>query len=520
MSLTPGQMSAIKLIVALSGMLLLSWGRILRRLRRPESSKRLRDGILLALGLFAALCWWNLFEFHFPSYLHTWDVYHEYVGSKYFAELGYTRLYRCTTIADAEDGVGPGGAIRDLTTNELESSAPVLLEPARCTQHFTSERWSAFKHDVAWFRDRMTPRVWAAVKQDHGYNATPVWGMVGSALAQGAPASRRQLLLLTLIDPLLLLAMWGCVVWAFGWRTACVALVYWGTQYPADFSWNGGAYLRQDWLALSVIGLCLLRRQRSAAGGFALAWASLLRLFPAVIVSGIILKAAARMWRRRTIALSAEDKRFALGFALAILVLVPVSAVAMGGWSAWGGFFENTSKHANTPLTNDMGLKTVVSYEASTRARVFVGLEEHPFEAWKLARRHVFEERRFVFVVMVLGFVLLLARAVARGEEDWVAALLGIGVIVMAIEVTCYYYSILLAYAFLWTRRETVGIALCGLAAVSQAVPMILTWSDDRFTAISVVVIAFIVMTTAMVAFEVTGATAVTDHDTLTREAR
>ena len=70
-------------------------------------------------------------------------------------------------------------------------------------------------------------------------------------------ASVEQLRMLTLLDTALLLTLWVCFSWAFGWRATCVGLVFWGTNYFAPFTWTGGGILRQDWLAASVIGIYL-----------------------------------------------------------------------------------------------------------------------------------------------------------------------------------------------------------------------------------------------------------------------
>jgi len=502
--LTQKQVNYIKLAVALAGTLLLLWGSLLHRTGRPNAHRRLRDGLLMALGLFAGLCWWNLLHFHFGTYVHTWDTYHYYMGAKYFPELAYTRLYMCASVADTEDGVRSAAedpAIRDLETNTIVRVSTVLADPARCTAHFSDVRWAMFKHDNAWFRAQMSPSRWARAHLDHGYNGTPVWGILGSLLAHSGPASRAQVLTLALVDPLLLLLMWGFVAWAFGWRVMCVALLYWGTNFLAPFSWNGGGYLRQDWLALSIIGICLLRRERPGAAGFALATAALLRIFPALIVAGIALKALIGMWNGPTLRLAMPYRRFTLGCLAAVALLVPSASFVAGDWSAWSAFTENSRKHWHTPLTNYVGLKTVVTYAHDTRARFSapLHLEDDPFQVWKESRRRLFAERRYLFLALLAAFTLLLARA-ARNHEDWVAATLGVGMIPIAADLTCYYYSILLAFGFLWGKREAIGSALCALAAVTGFLSTALGWSDEKFTAMSVAVIAFVAFATVSLA--------------------
>lgn len=499
----PGWPTLLKGGVAAAGalVLLLSW--LAHRRGRLDRWRPLRDGLLLALGLTAGLCWWNLGGFREAGYIHVWDTFHYYMGGKYFRELGYERLYLCSALADAEDGFLDAGArrrIRDLSSNTLVPAVTALAEPDRCRRHFTPERWIAFKHDLAWFRARVSPRLWAAAQGDHGYNASPAWGVLGTLLASTGPASTPQILVLTLVDPALLIAMWAAVAWAFGWRAMCVAMIYWGTNFAAGFSWHGGAYLRQDWLVATIVGLCLLRRGWTAAGGAALATATLLRVFPGLVFAGVLLQAIAG--RIRAVAPPPEgERRFAAGVVLAAIVLLPVSTVVADGVAAWPGFVSNSAKHAGTPLTNHMGLKTVVAFDPSTRASVSapLSLEVDPFAVWKEARLRTFAERRWLYAGLVAAFALLLALAV-RGRPMWVAAVLGVGLIPVVAELTCYYYSVLLAYGLLWSDEDWTGAALAVLSAVTCVIPAVTSWDDVRYTAMSAAVLTFVVGATTFYA--------------------
>ena len=494
----------IKIVLATGGAAVLLWSLTLRLGGRPDAHKRLRDGLLLALGLLGGACWWNLFELQEGTYFHVWDTYHYYVGAKYFRELGYTRLYRCTAIADAEDGFLEDvrrRQVRDLDTNVLLGTQEIIAEPGKCKEHFSEERWLGFKHDVGFFRGRAPGNSWAAIQVDHGYNPTPVWGILGTTLASTGPASTSQLRVLALLDPLLLLVMWAFVGRVFGWRAMCVALLYWGTNYPARFFWVGGAYLRQDWLAAMTIGLCLLRRGRMASAGFMLTLSALLRVFPAFILVGIAVKALMEMWAGRKVALAGRYRSLAAGCITAVVVLIPASVVVAGSWSAWPAFVANSRKYLNTPSTNFMGLKTVMAYNHDWRASrvVPLGLEEDRWQLWQDARRRQFEERCYLFAALVFGFVILLVLAV-RNQEDWVAAVLGVAMIPVATEVACYYYSALLVYGFLGARREGLGAALCALAAVTGLIGKFMSFNDVRFFLISAATVGFVCAATASVA--------------------
>ncbi len=63
--------------------------------------------LLAAVGLGAHL---DFLGFHGErGAVHYWDFFHYYMGSKYFAELGYGGLYDASARADAEDD--PGGVL-------------------------------------------------------------------------------------------------------------------------------------------------------------------------------------------------------------------------------------------------------------------------------------------------------------------------------------------------------------------------------------------------------------------------
>ena len=110
---------------------------------------------------------------------------------------------------------------------------------------------------MAWFREREAPGRWDEMSADHGFNATPVWMILGSTLARLAPASDASIGALALLDPLFFLAMVAALLWGFGLRTAAVALAVLATSFPSRFFWTGGAYLRWDWLFFCVLALAL-----------------------------------------------------------------------------------------------------------------------------------------------------------------------------------------------------------------------------------------------------------------------
>jgi hypothetical protein len=460
--------------------------------------------LLLALGVLGALGWWNFLQLRYtPGYGHPLDVYHYYIGSKYFDELGYTRLYVCTTVADAESGLRDQAArrsIRNLETYERESAAGILRDPGRCTSHFSPERWKTFKHDVGWFRERIPEALWQGALADYGYNPSPAWGAIGKAFVGAGPVTQEKLFPLLLLDPVLLIVMWAFVWKAFGWRATCVALVFWGTNLPGDYLWTGGAFLRHVWLSAMVTGICCLRMRRMASGGFLLTVAALVRVFPVMTIFAVALGAAVAMWRARRFQISPQHRRFALGCAAAAAILIPLSLATAGGARAWIDFTKNIRFHSSTPFAADVGLKMFLSYDPDTRLAEIEKVSPKPDRAWLAARNETLDRRRFVFAGALVGYLALLACAVDR-REDWVAAVLGTGAVVVMATMSNYYYGVLVGFGLLWSQRESIGAALCGLSAMTWWIDW--TWQryDEIYTWVSFATVIFVIAATGLMAW-------------------
>lgn len=498
-----------ELLLAVAGVVLVATRS--RFERRGERRRLVRaDRLLAVAGLIAAATYFNFGAFHFGNYIHGWDTFHYYVGAKYFRELGYERLYECVAVADSLEATyrerAEGRKITNLRTNTLEPAARILAEPARCTSHFSPERWREFRHDVAWFRARETPERWDELSTDHGYNATPVWNLAGSLLANSGPASDTRILALTLLDPLYFVAMAGVVVWAFGWRTAAVAFLLFGTFFPSRFFWTGGAFLRWDWLFYTVAAVACLRKGMPLLAGAAFGYAALLRIFPVLLGSGPALALAlalgsALRGRAGSVgdalrsALGSEPARsparFFLGAAAVALILLPAGAVVAGGVDAYAAFAANTQKHSGTPLTNNMGLRTVLTYRPDEIGRRLVSDDaEEPWLAWKEARLAAWRQSRPVALALATAALALLGVATWRHREPWLAAALGVAFVPFVVDLTSYYYAFLIVPALLWCRWRPAGPMLLALAAVSQLVSLaplagMPTWRDEQYTWIS-----------------------------------
>lgn len=483
-----------QLWMALAGVALLGFGYYLADKKRHREFQTPRDALLVVLGVMGFFAYFNFGNLHFGNFVHTWDTYHYYMGAKYFPELKYELLYDCTVIADAED-LGrqrvETRVVTELRTNVMVSAQSILAKPEVCKDRFTPERWSAFKSDLAWFRNRVNQGKWEQILKDHGYNATPVWNALGYLLTNMGRATDAQVVFLCLLDPLFLIAMFALIFWAFGWRVTAVALLFFGTDIPGRFLWTGGAFLRHDWLFWMVGSICLLKKDRPFVAGAFIAYATLLRLFPGLAIAGPVC-AFIELYRRNKKLDPALLRYFAGGIA-ATVVLVLISFALSGGPKSWADFARNSQKHASTPLTNHMGLRTVMSYRPSTTGAVLLQRNAtDPWGVWKQARLEKFDQAKPLFALVCVGFLVLLYFAVSGGgAEPWLAAALGTGMIAVGAELTCYYYCFFVGVVIAFYRRMEVGILISLLSAIWLFIdrapfPAMSQWDDEQYVAMSV----------------------------------
>jgi hypothetical protein len=454
---------------------------------------RLRhDAAWALLGAGAVAAYLNLGSYRYPEFVHDHDVFHYFVGAKYFPELGYDRLYACSAVAEARAGFEQRvrlRAQRDLRTNRLVSGSQVLAEQAGCADRFSQGRWRDFRRDVAYFANGRTVEDWHRVLKDHGFNASPTWIALGRALIAELPASEGTIGHQNAVfagevgplDPLLLLLALAAAYWAFGLRTAGFVALIFAANPLSEFAWVGGGFLREAWLATLTIGIALVKKGRVAAGGSSLALAGLLQLFPLASLGLALLGGASvalvGAWRERGapwngyaewaktalrgLGAQRELGRLLAGAALTLLVLVPVSAWATHSERAWSAFAANTAKHEATPSGNLVGLGSLLSFRSTTNVdTLFDASAVDPFaraRAARLATRRSMRPIQGLILLLVVGY---LARGLRAGRELWWTCALGLCLVPFALETSCYYAAWLGAFALVGHDREQLKAAI------------------------------------------------------------
>jgi hypothetical protein len=279
-----------------------------------------------------------------------------------------------------------------------------------------------------------------------------------------------------------------------------VAAVFWGANAPADFYWTGGAFLRQDWLFLLVAALCLARRRYFVLAGFALTWSALLRIFPGIFVLGWAIIIAIGLiqtarGKRKPVGgapgilgwLHPDHRRLIGGCVLALAVLVPASIVVCGT-DSYKQFYAHTLKtHQNTPLTNHMGLETMVVHNWEGRMRF--GRDDNlddPFMDWKKGRLERFRMLKPLFIAVVLGIFGWTVWALRRTRLLWVGMALATPLVMSLTNLTCYYYSFFIVLGALASVRPLLAVPFLVISAMGkllQYAPWGFYWVDDRWTA-------------------------------------
>ncbi len=413
----------------------------------PEArSGRRRTRLLVCLALVSASFAVSgaLPEFLSTWKVRVWNVYHYYVGAKYFPELGYTDLYDATLSADREGSNywRPISRVRNLETYTIEDKrsrirafssddSPSGQAPR---DRFTRERWQSFSRDVEALSSQLPPRRWQGIFVDRGYNGTPVWTVLGGGLAHLVPADwQLGLKLICSLDLLLLAGTFGLIWKTFGLRSAALVLLLL-TLTPVNRGRFVGGLLQYDWFCAFAAGVCFYRQRRHGLAAGAMAYAAVTRVFPLLfVVAGAI--PALERWRR-TGRRPNRQLRFLTVFAAWCALGFILSLGNGRGLAGWSEFATGISLHREHHLFGEarIGLQRVFTHDLEKPSRA---------QTLSVDRRSVYQKQRLYFFIAaaaLLTFFLI----VVRRQRTWNAQLLGL-VPIFALLVTSRYYGSYLA---------------------------------------------------------------------------
>lgn len=418
-----------------------------------------KAGTALALGaVLAAAIYFNLGTFHGHTQVHHWEQFHYALGAKYFPELGYDGLYAASIAAQLATypDERPQPIIRDLRTNEVvPTEAPEsVAHREEVKERFSPERWHAFVRDHRFFLDGNNRGYLFSIRKDHGFNPPPSWTFVARIFSTLPTFDARSTGTLANLDIVLLVALFVVVFRTYKSRLACLALILFGINYAGRYYWVGGAFLREDWLAAVVIGICMLEQKRYRWAGVLFGYATMVRIFPVLFLFGPGILALRALMRR-------ELPRWAIdlgiGFVLAVVLGLGAGSLTGRGPAAWSDFAQAISLHKDTWLTNNVGLDTVLLYDETTFERKMVNFSQpEPWLQWQAMMDEKKQDNQVMLLLAKALLLLLTAAAVWRLDVPR-AAMLGMVVVFTMVLTTCYYWQMLLIVPLLRSRFLVYG---------------------------------------------------------------
>ncbi len=332
-----------RLLAGLMAVAIVTLPAVIRWRSRIVTAWRPRLLLLLAVACTVQATAPDLLRFTTSPWVRVWNVYHYFLGSKYFSELGYHDLYVATLAADEEgnDYWANIRTVRDLETYELmpRRGAVAAYEPL---QHFSESRWQDFRRDVDALQGQRKPSRWRNIFRDRGYNPPPLWTSVGRLLTHFPADWLWALKILCALDLLLLAYTFWRLDRCFGRSVMAAVLLLW-TLSPVNEGRIVGGFLQYDWFCALALGLCYLRRRRPWPAAAFLAYAVGTRIFPVILLLSMMLP-----WLRRFVLdgrLRAMQFKLAAALGLCGALAFGMSVVGGGGLGAWSSFVDNIGQH-------------------------------------------------------------------------------------------------------------------------------------------------------------------------------
>jgi hypothetical protein len=449
--------------------------------------------------------------------VRAWNVYHYYLGSKYFEELGYHDLYAATVAADDEwiekkkslskkerkrlrrertlKDYSSVTKVRDMHDYRVKPRAEIVANYDRSV--FTDARWEEFGLDARWIRTWLSPKIWPSVLTDLGYNPAPPWTVVGTPLSNLISLRSPAGWLIVNSDlPMYLFTLLVCL-WAFGIRTTAAMVIWLHTIQFNEARWTGG-FFQYDWLNSCVLALAFYRKGWYGTSGVALSWGAMTRVFPGFLVFPIFVKL---LWN---LARGGRDHRddpdsvpwlpsgmgdgitdriirraprrrwaFATAFTMACAVLFMGSHLTGQGLKTWPTWVDKIGRHSGTHATTStqrIGIERMVLHEPRPGrfwARV-AGPRENLLE--------LTEDKRNA--LKLVGFLVFIPALIRRRDEDTLTLMMFLTF--LTVTLSRYYCSVwVMLFVLGQTSRDGptaksglfAGSVLLGMAAWFYAPP-------------------------------------------------
>jgi hypothetical protein len=476
-------------------------------LRNRAAAIRVLFPVLLwALAIVALLAHVDFFT---TEHLHLPEFYNYYVGTKYFPELGYAGLHDATVLADYEDdpsSFDPEQGVRSLSTYDLMPRRAVISWKDQIRAPFTEERWTAFKSDIALFRET-DGVLWRAGEYqiDHGYNGSPlVTAILGGLARQPLLSTRTYIRVVRWLDIALVVLAATILALRIGPVAGPLFLFLWAVNPLNDHAYIGGAYLRYMHLLALLVALVAYARGRLAASGAAFAVASLLRVFPSFLLAGLL--AQNLISHNRRALLRRHAPLFAAAAATALVLVAATSLIhSPDGGNAWADFAHKMSLHSQRISANVLGLGYLFFYsDEHNAAQVRSALDAGRIVDWVAEAGRTFAANRALYMGVLAALAVALLIILRRGcPEDGLFA--GLVLVFAGLHLSHYDYSVLALVPLVFPGRRDVLVPLAVLfiaVAAARLLPAVASIVDFRFYVSSALMTMYFAATLALRAFD------------------
>jgi hypothetical protein len=363
---------------------LLVWSFAYFRERGTGARKGVYTAVLAGLALAAALLHngSDMYRVLSGQQVRAWNVFHYYIGSKYFDELGYFDLYPAALLADdrwratRRSASGAAGADDENGFGHIQRSRDMRTYRVKRRRELTAayepdafrdpERWIQFGRDTRLLRPHLEFLKWRRVYTDLGYNPPPVWAAVVGPFCRAAEQGGAGFWLLINSDIPLYLLMFLGLWWGFGLRVA-VAAALWMNVVPFNRGRFAGGILQYDWLASAVLCMAFYVRGRPRLAAVSLSWGAMTRVFvgfmavPLLVLTAVdALRRTEGIGERESAERRAGERRrrsFSVTFVACCALLFGVGATTGRGPGAWSDWFEKIEIHSLLhPVTSNKRL--------------------------------------------------------------------------------------------------------------------------------------------------------------------
>jgi len=433
--------------------------------------RRLRTFTAVLLGLaIAAVSLQNGMYLHSSvsgERVRAWNVFHYYVGSKYFSELSYYDLYAATLAADDDWQKAKSKAkgkqrkklkrVRDFRKitkardqRDYWNKPREKIVASFDRSKISPERLEELGRDTRFLRRYMghTSPGWHDCFKDLGYNPAPPWTVVGTPMANLVPTDSPWFWLIANSDvPGYLLAL-GLLWWAFGLRSTAVMLLWLNTFQINEARFTGG-FLQYDWLVSVLACAAFYQRGRYGWSGAALSWGAMTRVFPGFLIVGIALQAALAFLRPtqsgsegeeavppppRLARIAEPHRLFLTAFALSCAALFVGSHLTGGGLQTWPEWVDKIGRHS--------GKHAVTSNQRIGVGRMVIH-KPRAGDFWAQATGNsdsrIAQGKDRKHLLQIIGLLLLIPALIRRRDLD--ALILPLFAVLLMVVLSRYYAS-------------------------------------------------------------------------------